>query len=255
MAFSSDEILTAVARAVALEESRRALEQAVYGVDALEEVELHPIIERGIAEAGFGVLREQRYPSEWKRKRARRGAFADDAQRMRCDIVVTPKPGQKLADELVVVRAKDKRKAQVEGTLFEQVAATRDAMDDGGAFDPELGDVVSPGSAYWLELKVVGQFCFVAGVPGANGSYSSQLTRGIGGDLRKLRDDSAIVRGGVVLVLFARDHETINADVVTLTHRLMDRHIPVRTPSIERFAIADRIGNSVCACVLFELSV
>ena len=38
------------------------LEQAVYGIDALDELGLHPLIERALSGGGFGAWREQRYP-------------------------------------------------------------------------------------------------------------------------------------------------------------------------------------------------
>ena len=95
------------------------LEQAVYGIDALDELGLHPLIERSLSDNGFGVWREQRYPDD--RHKAKR------SEGQRCDIVLTPN-GLPLRDPLI------------KGTLF----------DDAPATDPD--------AAYWLEVKSVAQF-------------------------------------------------------------------------------------------------
>ncbi len=95
------------------------LEQAVYGIDALDELGLHPLIERALQDHGFGVLREQRYPDDRHKTRRSEG--------QRCDIVLTPN-GLPLRDPLI------------KGTLF----------DDAPAADPD--------EAYWLEVKSVSQF-------------------------------------------------------------------------------------------------
>jgi hypothetical protein len=95
------------------------LEQAVAGLDALEEVELHPIIAEIFAEAGYGVYREQRYPADRTKRRESEGE--------RCDFVLAPD-------------ARPLRRPDAKATLFE----------------PD--DAVDPGEAFWLEMKVVAQF-------------------------------------------------------------------------------------------------
>ena len=95
------------------------LEQAVYGIDALDELGLHPLIERALTDHGFGVWREQRYPDDRHKANRSKG--------QRCDIVLTP-GSLPLRDPLI------------KGTLF----------DDQPAADPD--------QAYWLEVKSVAQF-------------------------------------------------------------------------------------------------
>jgi len=95
------------------------LEQAVYGIDALDELGLHPLIEQALIDQGFGALREQRYPDDRHKTKRSEG--------QRCDIVLTP-GGLPLRDPLI------------KGTLF----------DDAPAADPD--------QAYWLEVKSVAQF-------------------------------------------------------------------------------------------------
>ncbi|MHC4109250.1 MAG: hypothetical protein ACYSTY_14310 [Planctomycetota bacterium] len=94
-------------------------EQAVYGLDALDELRLHPLLAGAFEEAGFGVHREQRYPSDRRRRRRQEGD--------RCDFVLTPD-----ARELAAPDA--------EPTLF----------------DPP--DAVPLSEAFWLEAKLAAQF-------------------------------------------------------------------------------------------------
>lgn len=95
-------------------------EQAVYGIDALDELRLHPLIRRSLCEGGFGVWPEQRYPSE-------RGPRRSKSEGKRCDLVLTP-DGLPLIDP------------DAEATLFAPEAA------------------VPLEAAYWLEVKTVSQF-------------------------------------------------------------------------------------------------
>jgi len=108
--------------AAALHDRARAddAEQAVYSIDALDELGLHPIIQRSLSAAGYGVYPEQTYPSD-------RGRRARRSEGKRCDIVLTP--GER---ELVDPEA--------EATLF----------------SPD--DAVPLEAAYWLEIKTVSQY-------------------------------------------------------------------------------------------------
>ena len=95
------------------------LEQAVYGFDQLDELGLHPVLHTALADAGYGVWPEQRYPGDRINPKRSEGK--------RCDIVLTDS-GVPLRD------------SQLRGTLF----------DTDEACDPE--------QAYWLEVKTVAQF-------------------------------------------------------------------------------------------------
>lgn len=95
-------------------------EHAVSGIDALDEVELHPFLARALEEQEYGVFREQRYPADQSKRRESEGE--------RCDFVLTP-PGR---TSLV----SSERKA----TLFEPA------------------DAVPLDEAFWLEVKTVAQF-------------------------------------------------------------------------------------------------
>jgi hypothetical protein len=58
------------------------LEQAVRGLDARSELELHPVLHASLRAAGYGVHPEQRFPRERGKRRRSEG--------VRCDMVVTP---------------------------------------------------------------------------------------------------------------------------------------------------------------------
>lgn len=113
------EITDALAGAIAVRNAQIEAEQAVHGLDVLEEVALHPIVARGLRAAGFGVHREQRYPRDHERRRRSLGE--------RCDFVITP-------HDRALVRP------DCEATIFAPP------------------DAVPVHAAYWLEMKVIAQF-------------------------------------------------------------------------------------------------
>ncbi len=96
------------------------LEQAVRGLDACKELELHPVLHAALRDAGYGVHPEQRFPRDRGKRRRTEGA--------RCDIVLTP-GGLPLASS---------SEAQLGLFALQQVVALGDAM--------------------WIEVKAVAQF-------------------------------------------------------------------------------------------------
>lgn len=200
-------------------------EQAVRGVDALDEREVQGILASAFGGEGWGVLRESPYPTPPSR-RAGRG------ERARCDIVLTPRPGERLRDAVEIARARD----ELETTLFAGVARETIGIDG-----------VDPRDAVWIEVKTMGQFACVSGVPGPNRGYGSELVRGAAADAKKLAADAMIERGFVVVVLFASDASVAEHDLGVLAHRLLDVGSPISMPAIETTRIADRMGNGVCA--------
>ncbi|MHC4993218.1 MAG: hypothetical protein ACYTGC_19790 [Planctomycetota bacterium] len=109
------------ALAAGLDDAARRLdvEQAVRGLDACQELELHPILAEALGAGGWGVHRERRYPADRRRRRETEGE--------RCDLVLTP-DGRPLAEPAV------------QETLFSEP------------------DAVPLDEAFWLEVKVVAQF-------------------------------------------------------------------------------------------------
>lgn len=82
----ADALAAGLARAAAALE----LEQAVRGLDACREVELHPVLAAALRDAGYGVFPEQRFPRDRSQRKRSVGA--------RCDLVVTPDAGTPLDD-------------------------------------------------------------------------------------------------------------------------------------------------------------
>ncbi|MFG0286252.1 MAG: hypothetical protein ACF8R7_17710 [Phycisphaerales bacterium JB039] len=219
----------ALASHLARVEADLACQQAVRGLDALDELDLHPVIAAGLEAVGCGVLREVRYPGPVGR-RARR------SERERCDLVLTPGPGQRLADPVEALREQDR----MEGTLFAQIGA-----------GPDEG--VAPQDALWLEVKTLGQFAFRDGTPGPNPSYASELVGGPARDIGKLARDGRIESAAVVIVLFCADEAVARHDIAAAAMRWLDKDLPFAEPLLDGLPIQDRIGNGWCAVALVRV--
>lgn len=223
-------------------------EQAFRGLDALDEVDLHPILADGFRREGFGVLREQPYPGEWARKTGRRGKDAAslpaESDRQRCDLVLTQRAGLHLTDLFSQAKAHHQIKEKLADSLFLQHALAETPLRE-----PEATGV---DEVFWLEVKCVGQFAFVDGVPTANSAYASQLTRGMKLDLAKLASDTAVLHGGVLLLHFTQDEPTWRHDSQVLLERLVESKLLASSPTRGGFAISDRIGNGWCGVMLCE---
>jgi hypothetical protein len=116
--WSVADIADALAEGIGRAEAERRAEQAVYGLDALDELRLHTVLDGALRKAGYGVQREVRYPSERGDERASVGE--------RCDFVLTPE-GRPL------------RECAGRATLFDRA------------------DSVELDEAFWLEIKVAWQ--------------------------------------------------------------------------------------------------
>lgn len=88
--WSWSELADALAAGLARAADAIELEQAVCGLDACSELELHPVLQAALRDAGYGVFPEQRFPRDRNRRKRSAGA--------RCDLVVTPDPGTPLDD-------------------------------------------------------------------------------------------------------------------------------------------------------------
>lgn len=220
------DIARVVLEGLAREEGALRVEQAVSGLDALSEVELHASITRAFLATGFGVLREVPFPSltpEQKR----------DPQRQRCDVVLTPEPGQRVKD---AIRSKRARK-KAEALLF--------------ASEEEMG--AEPEECLWIEVKCVGQFTYTHGVPGPNRSYTSELTGAVRRDVVKLAGDSLIAHGAAVVVLFSASREVAEHDLGVAANRALDRGAPLKAVRMDHAEMVDRIGNRVMTAAVFEV--
>lgn len=220
-----------------LERHERALaaEQAVRGLDAKRELELHSFIASACEDAGFGVLREVAYPTL--------GEATKHSARPRCDVVLTPMPGQLLVDALT--RKRETHAAA--GTLFAGVAAEAHPNE---AAD---GAAVTADACLWIEIKTVAQTAYTHGVPVPNRGYGSELVQSLRTDLDKLAADPEIRDGVVVLVLFTLDERTARNDLVAAANRCLDHASAIASMSTCSFAISDRAGNGCCTVAAFDV--
>lgn len=237
--------LTEIVRDGLFERERRLREeQAVYGLDALREIQMHPILAEALLAAGFGLLREQAYPSMVGKPGKRLGKAARD----RCDLVLTPSPGIALADPIDTCRELDwlhgKGTEDHTPSLFVEHEIPEAQLNNAHAMS------VAPEDAAWIEVKVVAQFSFTHGVPGPNSAYASELTGSLARDLSKINNEPLVRHGAVLLVLFSLDERTAEHDVSVALHRCLDRDCRFRSPVSLRFPILDRVGNAVCSVVL-----
>ncbi len=224
----AEEIAQIAAAAVKARNDSLRLEQAVHGLDAMPEVQFHPLLAAAFEAAGIGVVREFPYPGQPGRR-------PRHAERERCDLVLTPAPGVTIRDPVAELKLRD----AVAGTLFAPLA---DSMATVPGIPPE--------EAFWLEVKLVGQFCFNAGIPGPNRSYSSELLSVVTSDIPKLSRDQMIRHAALMLILFSADRATADHDLAAFMHRCLDRNLPVASPSTVRFDVADLIGNTMCTVCL-----
>jgi len=268
MVWALDRIADAATEKLRAHDAALREEDAVYGLDSLSEIALHPLIGAGLAAAGFGVLREQPFPHEWVRK-LRAGELTEGAalpvprDRMRCDLVLTSEPGLTLDDSLIAEKRRRAEAKELAGTLFESLGESHLApgavsLAPNHNHEPlarAVQAVVTPEDAFWLEIKLVGQFSYSSGVPGANRTYSSELTRNPLADLKKLAADERICHAGVLLVVFTADEKIARHDLRVLADRALDRDLPVPLtgPIVRGFAVPDRIGNAHCTLCLLPL--
>ncbi len=221
---SWDELLDIAREGLEREALRLDEEQAVRGLDALDEAEVQPILAGAFQRAGYGVFREFPYfvPE---------GAPARGHERERCDLVLTPSPGLPPRDAVADRRAR----AELSGTLF--AGALVDAPPAGA----------EPEETLWIEVKVAGQFAYAAGVPGPSRAYSSLLVNALRQDVAKLASEEARGPRAVLLVLFAESRRVTDHDVPAALHRCLDAGLPAGDARGDGFAIRDRIGNSWCS--------
>ncbi len=208
-------VVEALADGVRTESNRLDQEQAVRGVDALDEVALHALLRDGLTDAGFGVCTEQRFPTGAVRRRRSEGE--------RCDLVVTRSPGARLLDPLLA------------GTLF---------ADDG----------IGPAHALWIEVKLAAQFAIIDGVARPNPRYSAQLLTAVQADIRKLHREPGITDAAVCVVCFTEHRETAEHDLTACAHRCLDKRLPIGAPHIKTLPITERIGSAWCAIGLFPVT-
>lgn len=263
--WSASELMDLIAQTVAEREQALRDEQAVYGLDALSEAQWQPLIARALGAEDRTVLREVVYPAHVIKSHRRHQILPEsneppdaplevdeprlDRERERCDVAVLPAGCRSLLDPIGRQRSGRAMRQKAQGSLFEAFGE-RDAVD----VESETPEgCCPPGDAFWLEVKLVGQYEHKHGVPGPNRTYASQLVRGVLGDLTKLSGDKHIVHAGALLVLFSEDTATAEHDTGVLVHRCLDRGLPIWSPERRSIPILDRIGNRLCTLMLIPV--
>ena len=225
-------IVTGLAAGLRAAEADLADEQAVHGLDALDEVRLHPLLAAGIESAGLACFRETPYPGPPQH-------LPRESERPRCDLVVAPGDTLDIAD--IVRQGKELRRAQ--GTLFAALAAEILAPPPGA---------ITPDEALWIEVKTIGQHATTDGVAGPNRSYASQFN-GCLADIRKLANARAVQHAALALVLFNESPAVAEHDLTAFAHKCLDRSLPVADLWRESLPITDRIGNTICTIGLVRV--
>lgn len=224
-----ESLLEIVVRSLAAWDRAAADEQAVYGLDSLDELGLHPVLSQGFEGSGLGVYRERVYPGEVERR-------SKGNARARCDLVLTTDPSARLLDPVQELLTLD----AASGTLFEPVAESMGSDEH----------VTEVGEAFWLEVKAVGQFGIGRGVPGPNKSYAGLLVTGPASDVQKIANEPMINAGAALVILFAEDERTARHDLMRMCHALIDHDLPIADPRVAAAPIAERRGHSVVAAAL-----
>jgi hypothetical protein len=212
--FDLDHIADLLERALADAAHQADLEQSPLGIDALDELAVHPLLHAALRSDSLGVHPEQRYPADRAKPNRSEGE--------RCDIVITENPSDHLADPLSA------------GTLFAHRGVPAE-------------------DALWLEVKVIGQFSVHDGIARPNPQYSSRLLNEAMRDIRKLAADDAIAHAALALILFNENEPTARHDLEAWLDRALSKSLPISAPIISRFAVTDRIGNAVCTIALFRV--
>ena len=232
MAWRLDTILDGMAAGLSAAQTALDAEQAVHGLDALDEVALHPLLAAGLETSGLSVFRETPYPGQPE-------TLPKESERLRCDLVIGPGEASGIAD--IVRQGKELRRAQ--GTLFAGVATEMLAPSPGA---------IEPADAFWLEVKVIGQFSYVDGFAGPNRTYASQFGTCVS-DVRKLAGGMEIIHAALAIVLFNEAEPVAEHDLAAFMHKCLDRNRPVAELRRLTIPVTDRIGNSVCSVGLVRV--
>lgn len=200
MMWDLTDIVDVVVRGLQTRATADDLEQAVYSLDSLDELRLQPIIQQSLRDGGYGVWPEQRYPSDRPAKRKSEGR--------RCDIVLTP-DGAPLLDP------------QAQGTLFE--APNASALE----------------SAFWLEIKTVGQYT----TQGPFARYSAELLQPVSRDIKKLANDHLIYHAGLLLVLFNENLAIAKHDLVAWEAHCLKKGLAVGGPHHQKLQYHRQAGQ------------
>jgi hypothetical protein len=213
-------------------ESMFQAESTRFGLDALREIDLHPIINQGLINEGIDALREVCFPSTDRTLLGRNA-------RERVDLVLLPDGKKSLYDPVDA----HKELHRASGTLFEPVASLPQPMEH----------ECDPSDAFWVEIKCIPQFRYVDGVPVPNTKYAHEIIAGPSEDVIKLASDPLIRHAGVLVVVFNELEVAGPHDIAMSVREMIDRDLPVGMPEIEQLPIQDRGGNAWCTLGLIPV--
>jgi hypothetical protein len=252
--WNDQELLEQAVEALQRREAMLRQQRAPLGLDSWDELVFHPLISDIFSASGLGVYREFPLPGTV-------GKRSKKSQRERCDLVLTSSPQVRPCDPMEVLIDQDK--APLFAGLFDDVDARVPQSvcvntDTGEVLEPAIAGHSSPPrlpacaleECYFLELKTLGQFTYVDGVPVPNRRYASELVSAITKDVKKLNADDRVHQGALLLILFTASREVADHDLPIAMHRALDRGVLFKSPRTMGFPVADRVGNGWATCVL-----
>jgi len=210
------DVADALGQCIASAENDLKLEQAVYGLDAMDELPIQSLLALRLKNH-FEVAREVHYPSSLGRKLS---------HRPRCDIVLTPKDRPLIPSQPIEPAIP---------TLFDVVKE----------HEP---DYCGFSEALWLEIKCAYQFR----EGGARHSgYGAQWRQNVVADLRKMEAEPMIREAGLVLVVFNESQRILDKDLELFEDVLARKEVLAGFRQVRSVPITDRIGHQLCTIALW----
>ncbi len=200
---------------LARREAELALEQAVYGLDYLDEIALQTVLADGLV-GHFSVAREVLYPTNAAKK--------NKASRQRCDLVLTPKgkPLHVPSDE-------------PPGLFSPAVSGTSD-------------DETPADKALWLEVKIARQFRSLEVV---HGGYGSQWRQALVADLQKMESETGICHAALAMVVFNQSREVLDRDLQAMEDVLVLKGVLAGFRQVGTVPISDRMGHRLASVAIW----
>lgn len=226
------EIISSAADQIRSYEQLLIDDHAYAGIDALREIDLHPIVCEGLTQIFQVVLREECLPSTAK-------DLPGKNSRERVDFILLPDRKKSLFDPV----SAHMEVHRASGTLFESVAS----------LPKPTPSECDPKDAMWVEMKCIPQFRYIDGVPTPNTKYAQEIVNGPSEDVVKLASDPLIRHCAVLVVVFNELKEAGPHDLAMSVRTMIDRDLPVGMPELEQIAIEDRGGNGWCTLGLIPI--
>ena len=211
MTWTFDTLTDDLARTLADAEAAVRLEQAVHGIDALDERGLQSILADGLA-ATHAVAREVHYPSTVGRKLT---------HRPRCDLVLSP-AGRPLRLDARPPSLFDPADPCPPGeALWLEVKVAHQFAPSGGSGSrPHKG-------------------------------YGRQWREAVVNDLKKMEAEPAIAHAGLVLVVFTATDAVVERDLEAFEDVLAVREVLAGFRQVRAIPIVERIGHERCTVAVW----